>query len=121
MKNLIAVVTFLSTQLFAGPFLGETFFIDNVKVEGRTLIHSCSYFSNAETELTVTFKSGPVDYGTRVFLEFGWGGTNGRTGENFEWENRAELELKAGSFTQWTGNLTQVIAERSSPQTLQDL
>lgn len=121
MKNLIAFFVLISASLFAGPFLGETLLIENVKVKARTVIHSCSYFSNAETDLAVVFKSGPVDYGTRVFLEFGWGGKDGSTGKDFEWANRSELELTPGSFTTWTGDLTQVIAERSSPHRILDL
>lgn len=121
MKSIFALWVLMAAPLFAGTFPEETFSIDNVKVNGRTFIHSCSYYSNAESELELEFKSGPVDYGTRVFVEFGWGGSDEHTKETFEWKHKSELELASRPFTTWTGKLSQTIAERSSSTRILDL
>ena len=116
MKTVLVLFTFISASLFAGNIPEETLFIDNVQLNGRTIIHSCSNFSNAETELELSFRSGPVDYGTRVFVEFGWAGSDQSSGKNFEWAQRSELELERENSMTWKGTLTQTIAQRSSPQ-----
>jgi len=121
MKTALTLLALVSGSLFATNYPEETLFIDNVKMNGRTLVHSCSNFSNAETELEVVFKSGPVDYGTRVFVEYGWAGADQSTGETFVWAQKNELELERGPFMTWKGTLSQTIAERSSPVRILDL
>ncbi|NBX76299.1 MAG: hypothetical protein EBQ92_07075 [Proteobacteria bacterium] len=122
MKFALTAFAFISLAGFAGDFpQEETLFIDNVTMNGRTIVHSCSNFSNAETELEVEFLSGPVDYGTRVFIEFGWGGSDQSTGKTFEWAQKNELELERKTPMTWKGNLTQTIAQRSSPVRILDL
>jgi hypothetical protein len=121
MKPALALFAVISASLLAGNYPEETLFIENLKMNGRTIVHSCSNFSNAETELEFEFKSGPVDYGTRVFVEFGWGGSDQSNGNIFEWAQKNELELERKRSMTWKGNLTQTIAQRSSPVRILDL
>lgn len=121
MKTLFICLAFIAPPLLSAPSEEETAFIENVLLKGRTLIHSCSYFSNAETELKVEFKSGPVDQGTKVFVEFGWEGSDQTTGKHFTWLDKRELELEQGPFTSWSGSFARTIAERSSPITISDV
>ncbi|MFM8269258.1 MAG: hypothetical protein ACKN9V_03635 [Pseudomonadota bacterium] len=120
MKTALVLFALIARPVFSG-LPEETFFIENISLLGRTLIHSCSYFSNAETEIEIKFKSGPVEYGTRVFVEFGWAGSDQSTGKRFSWNQKSELELESAPFTTWTGKLTQTIAERTSPLRIVDL
>ena len=121
MKPALTLFAVISASLLAGNYPEETLFIENLKMNGRTIIHSCSNFSNAETELEFEFRSGPVDYGTRVFVEFGWTGSDQSTGNNFAWAQRNEMELERKNSMTWKGNLNQTIAERSSPVRILDL
>ena len=93
----------------------ESLFITHVQVEGRSFSHSCSYYSNTETELTIFFRPDPTDYGTRVFLEYGWAGEDLASHQPFEWSERSESELEPMERGLWTLRLNKVISERSSP------
>lgn len=110
---------FLFFFLVSGPSFSaheeETLFITNVKVEGRTFSHSCQYYSNTETELKVTFSPGPIDYGTRIFIEFGWEGVDSTPSGLFNWAEKTEKEMEVLENGFWFANVNQIIAERSSP------
>jgi len=122
MNFFLTLVAFISLPLFSDTIFEDPFHMDDVTLNGRTLIHSCSNYSNAETEIDVLFKSGMVSRGTRVFVEFGWGGSDESTGTSFSWTQKSELELVRTPFTlTWRGKLTQTIAESSSPLKIMDL
>jgi len=115
MRVLISFFILVSTSLgFSGPFLGETLFITNTEVSGRLVTHSCSYYSNTEAHLKILFKSLPVDYGTRVFLEYGWERKDLSNGQTAFWEKKTELEMSKKDASSWTVELRETVAERSS-------
>ncbi len=115
MRNLLGLSIFFTASLsVAMPLLEETLFITNTEVSGRLLTHSCSYYTNTEANLRILFKSLPVDYGTRVFLEYGWEKKDLTNGQIAPWEKKAEKEMSKKDASSWTVDLTETVAERSS-------
>jgi|688.fasta_scaffold61281_6 hypothetical protein len=119
MKSLMALMLIFSTLLFADP--AEFISIDNVAVEGRSFTHSCGYFSNVESNLTVRFRKENMEPNTRVFLLYGWGGTEKVYGTSFIWREQNEVEMNPIERHVWQLELTKVLSERSSPIFIQDL
>ncbi|NBX92588.1 MAG: hypothetical protein EB078_05070 [Proteobacteria bacterium] len=119
MKLFTAVVILFSTLLLAEP--EEFVTIDQVHVEGRAFTHSCSYFSNIEANLSVRFRKPNMEPNTRVFLLYGWGGTEQTHGTSFIWREQKEVEMNLIERHLWQLDLTQILLERSSPILIKDL
>jgi hypothetical protein len=114
MKRFLGILLFAATNFLIASE-NETLFVENVKAEGRTYTHSCGYYSNSEAEARILFRPDPVDYGTRIFIEYGWAGVDASNQQSFSWKNRAEKEMELMERGLWYHDFNQVIAERSSP------
>ncbi|NBX82349.1 hypothetical protein EBQ90_04575 [bacterium] len=119
MKLWILLQLSLGTLAFGAA--EEFLWISDVHAEARSYAHSCSYYSNTETDLRLIFKSTPVEYGTRISVVFGWEGEDASTGRHFKWSEKNEKEMTARDSMTWQVDLNQVIARRSSPITFTGL
>lgn len=115
------ILLHLSLGAIAFGAAEEFLWISDVHAEARSYAHSCSYYSNTETDLRLIFNSAPVEYGTRISLVFGWEGVDTSTGRHFQWSEKTEKEMTAVDAMTWQVELNQVIARRSSPITITGL
>lgn len=119
--NRFLVVGLLLVSQFSLGSENETLFITNVKAEGRSYTHSCGSYSNTESDVRLLFRPEPLDYGTRIFVEYGWAGFDASNQQAFSWRNRSEIEMELIERGLWYHDFNQVIAERSSPIRIHNL
>lgn len=113
--NRFFIISLLILSQFGIASEDETLFINQVKAEGRSYTHSCGSYSNTESDVRLLFQPGSLDYGTRIFVEYGWAGMDASNQKAFAWNNRSEAEMELIEQGLWYHDFNQIIAERSSP------
>lgn len=117
----LLISLFLSLGALVNAEPAEFISVDNVVVEGRAFTHSCGYFSNIESNLSIRFRKDNVEPNTRVFLLYGWGGVENIHNTSFVWRETKEVEMNLLERHVWHFDLTQILSERSSPIFIKDL
>jgi hypothetical protein len=91
----------------------QSSFGSDVKVLGRSFMHSCGYYSRTSAEFQVNYTNSNLKWGSRVYLISGLSGTQ-YAAQKIEWQNREEIEMKASEAFTWTVDLEKTVHERSS-------
>lgn len=81
-------------------------------VQARAILNSCGYFSNAQVEVTLSYRNNDLPWGTSVYLIYGWGGT-GTT--SFDWAPQpTTVEAPATAPYHWGTQVKTIFRARSS-------
>ena len=84
-------------------------------VHARAILNSCGYFSNAQVEVTLSYRNQDLPWGTSVFLIYGWGG--GTSSTAFDWAPQPQtVEAPATAPYHWGTKVTTIFRARSSTE-----
>lgn len=82
-------------------------------VQARAILNSCGYFSNAQVEVTLSYRNQDLPWGTSVYLIYGWGG--GTTTTSFDWAPQpTTVQAPATAPYHWGTKVTSIFRARSS-------